>query len=178
MTGFARYIPILVVVGLLLVFLKMMGDGRNPKEIKSVLIDKPAPVFVLPALEEGGAGISNADLQTGKPMLVNFFASWCVPCRAEHENLMKLAYEKGIPIIGIAYKNDAAKAREFLDELGNPYAKTGLDRDGRTGIDWGVTGVPETFLIDGEGIVRYRHWGPIAGDTLEQRLVPKMEGLQ
>jgi len=178
LTGFGRYIPVLIVVVILAVFFKMMGGDRNPKEIKSVLIGKPVPVFSLPALTEDKPGISEADLKTGKPTLVNFFASWCVPCRAEHENLMRLAFEEGVPIIGIAYKNEAVKAQAFLDELGNPFAKAALDLNGRVSIDWGVTGVPETFLIDGAGIIRYRHWGPIVGDSLEKRLMPQLEKLQ
>jgi len=178
MTGFARYIPLLIVVAMLLVFLSMMGGDRNPKEIKSVLIGKPVPVFALPGLKAGEEGLSEADLKTSKPVLVNFFASWCVPCRAEHDNLMRLAFEKNIPIIGIAYKNAPEKARAFLDELGNPFARTALDRNGRAGIEWGISGVPETFLIDGEGIIRYRHWGPIVGNSLEKRLMPKLEELQ
>jgi len=109
--------------------------------------------------------------------LVNFFASWCVPCRAEHDNLMKLAGELKIPIIGIAYKDDPKRSLAFLDELGTPFTKTAQDRDGRVGIDWGVTGVPETFLIDGDGIIRYRHWGPIVGDSMEKRLLPQLREL-
>jgi len=178
MEGYRRFIPLLIVFAIFAVFFKMMGGDRNPKEIKSVLIDKPAPAFSLPALAEGGAAITEADLKTGKPILVNFFASWCVPCRAEHDNLMKLADELNIPIIGIAYKDDPKRSLAFLDELGTPFTKTAQDRDGRVGIDWGVTGVPETFLIDGDGIIRYRHWGPIVGDSMEKRLLPQLRDLE
>ncbi len=173
-----RFIPLIIVSALVLLFLGMMLSDRNPKEIDSVLIGRPVPAFSLESLAQDAPVLTEADLKTGKPVLVNFFASWCVPCRAEHENLMVLAGQYRIPVIGIAYKNEADKARGFLSELGNPFAKTGLDLDGRVGIDWGVSGVPETFLVDGEGVIRYRHWGPIVGDSLEKRLLPELERLQ
>ncbi len=173
-----RFVPLIVVAVLVMLFLGMMLSDRNPNEIDSVLIGRPAPEFSLPSLAEGAAPLTTADLKTGEPVLVNFFASWCVPCRAEHENLMILAGKYRVPVIGIAYKNEADKARGFLTELGNPFSKTGLDLDGRVGIDWGVSGVPETFLIDGEGVIRYRHWGPIVGSSLEERLLPQLEALQ
>lgn len=178
MTGFGRFIPLLVVVALVGLFLSMMGGDRNPQEIKSVLVGKPVPDFTLPALDGSGAPLSAADLKTGKPVLVNFFASWCVPCRAEHDNLMRLAHEVGLPVMGIAYKDDPVKSIRFLDELGNPFTKTASDLDGRVAIDWGVSGVPESFLIDGEGVVRYRHWGPIVGDSFKKRLLPKLEEIR
>lgn len=173
-----RFVPLMVVTALVLLFLAMMLSDRNPNEIDSVLIGRPAPEFSLVSLKEGAPALTTADLKTGAPVLVNFFASWCVPCRAEHENLMVLAGEYRVPVIGIAYKNDPDKARGFLTELGNPFSKTGLDLDGRVGIDWGVSGVPETFLIDGDGVIRYRHWGPIVGSSLEERLLPQLEALQ
>lgn len=173
-----RFVPLMVVTALVLLFLAMMLSDRNPNEIDSVLIGRPAPEFSLVSLKEGAPALTTADLKTGAPVLVNFFASWCVPCRAEHENLMVLAGEYRVPVIGIAYKNDPDKARGFLIELGNPFSKTGLDLDGRVGIDWGVSGVPETFLIDGDGMIRYRHWGPIVGDSLTERLLPQLEALQ
>ncbi len=173
-----RFVPLLVVSALVLLFLVMMLSDRNPNEIDSVLIGRPAPEFSLVSLKEGAPALTTADLKTGAPVLVNFFASWCVPCRAEHENLMALAGGYRVPVIGIAYKNDPDKARGFLTELGNPFSKTGLDLDGRVGIDWGVSGVPETFLIDGDGVIRYRHWGPIVGDSLTERLLPQLKALQ
>ena len=173
-----RFVPLIVVAAMVMLFLGMMLSDRNPNEIDSVLIGRPAPEFSLPSLAEGSTPLTTANLKTGKPVLVNFFASWCVPCRAEHENLMILAGKYRVPVIGIAYKNDPEKARGFLTELGNPFSKTGLDLDGRVGIDWGVSGVPETFLIDGDGVIRYRHWGPIVGSSLEERLLPQLEALQ
>ena len=171
-----RFLPLIIVFALFAVFLHMMTDeDRNPNEIKSVMIGKPVPAFTLPGLMAGEGDITEDFLKSGKPMLVNFFASWCVPCRAEHESLMKAANEHGITIVGIAYKDRHADALAFLDELGNPYRRTALDRDGRLAIDFGVTGVPETFVIDGNGQIAYRHWGPIVGDGLETKLLPAYE---
>ncbi|TNE64663.1 MAG: DsbE family thiol:disulfide interchange protein [Alphaproteobacteria bacterium] len=171
-----RFLPLVVVLALVVLFLAMMLSDRNPKEIKSVIVGREAPAFSLPGLKDATATITDADLKSGQPILVNFFASWCVPCRAEHEHLMELARERHIPIIGIAYKDDPEKARAFLEELGDPYMVTANDADGRTGIDWGVSGVPETFVIDGKGIVRYRHWGPVVDGNIEAKVMPAIEG--
>lgn len=174
-----RFAPLAIVLGLFgLFFFLMTQEDRNPNEIKSVMIGKPVPSFEIPGLEAGASTLTDADLKTGKPLLVNFFASWCVPCRAEHENLMRLGREHGVPIVGIAYKDTPDRALGFLDELGNPFIKTGSDQSGRLAIDWGVTGVPETFLISPDGLITYRHWGPIVGDSFETKLLPAMEALQ
>lgn len=177
MEGFRRFMPLVVVLAIFAVFFVMMSSNRNPKEIKSVLVGKPVPVFSLPALRAGEAQITDADLKTGKPILVNFFASWCVPCRAEHDSLMLLAKDFGVPIVGIAYKDEPKRSLAFLEELGTPFTLIAKDQDGRVAIDWGVTGVPETFLIDSDGIVRYRHWGPVVGDSLEKKLMPQLREL-
>lgn len=177
MTGFARFIPLLVIVVLVTLFALMLGGDRNPKEIKSVLIGKPVPEFSLPALN-GGALITQQSLKTGKPLMVNFFASWCVPCRAEHESLMYLATELHLPIVGIAYNDRPEKSKLFLENLGNPFSQVAADEEGRVLIEWGASGVPESFLIDGNGIIRYRHWGPIVGDSLEKRLLPVLKELR
>ncbi|WP_417449484.1 DsbE family thiol:disulfide interchange protein [Kordiimonas sp.] len=174
-----RFLPLIIVLALFAVFLRMMTlEDRNPNEIKSVMIGKAVPEFTLPGLMPAETEIGHEALKSGQPVLVNFFASWCVPCRAEHENLMKLAGEHGATIIGVAYKDDPAKARAFLEELGNPYSRAAVDRDGRLAIDFGVTGVPETFVISGDGMISYRHWGPIVGDGLETKLLPAYEAVK
>lgn len=173
-----RFIPLFIVVAIVAVFFQMMGGDRNPREIRSVLVGKEAPAFTLPALFEGDEALTEKALKSGKPVVVNFFASWCLPCRAEHENLMRLSAREDILMIGIAYKDTPEKSRAFLDELGNPYDLTASDLNGRIAIDWGVTGVPETFLVAADGTVAYRHWGPIVGDTLNARLMPELEEIQ
>jgi cytochrome c biogenesis protein CcmG/thiol:disulfide interchange protein DsbE len=146
-----------------------VGLTRDPGTLPSALIDHPVPTFELPALE-GGEGFSNQDL-VGQVSLVNVFASWCVPCRVEHPVLMKLA-ESGVPIYGINYKDPPDQAQAWLAELGNPFQKIGADRSGRVGIEWGVYGVPETFVIDAEGRIRHKHVGPLQPRDLERTLLP------
>ncbi|NVJ98386.1 MAG: DsbE family thiol:disulfide interchange protein [Alphaproteobacteria bacterium] len=171
-----RFLPLIMVLAMFLLFYVMMTDeNRNPNEIQSVKIGKPVPDFTLPGLEAGEAALSTADLKTGEPILVNFFASWCVPCRAEHDSLMALSEKHGIRIIGIAYKDTPDRALGFLDELGNPFARTAADQSGRIAIDWGVTGVPETFVVSGDGTITYRHWGPIVGDGMQAQVLPALE---
>jgi cytochrome c biogenesis protein CcmG/thiol:disulfide interchange protein DsbE len=146
-----------------------VGLTRDPGTLPSALIDHLVPTFELPALE-GGEGFSNQDL-VGQVSLVNVFASWCVPCRVEHPVLMKLA-ESGVPIYGINYKDPADQAQAWLAELGNPFQKIGADRNGRVGIEWGVYGVPETFVVDAEGRIRHKHVGPLQPRDLERTLLP------
>jgi cytochrome c biogenesis protein CcmG, thiol:disulfide interchange protein DsbE len=146
-----------------------VGLTRDPSTLPSALVDRPVPEFELPGLE-GGDGLSSKDLR-GRVTLVNVFASWCVPCRVEHPVLMRLA-EEGVPIYGINYKDPPDQAQAWLAELGNPFQKIGADRSGRVGIEWGVYGVPETFVVDAEGRIRHRHAGPIQARDLEQTLRP------
>jgi cytochrome c biogenesis protein CcmG, thiol:disulfide interchange protein DsbE len=152
-----------------------VGLTRDPSTLPSALIDRPVPQFELPALD-GGEGLSSADLK-GRVSLVNVFASWCVPCRVEHPVLMRLA-EEGVPIFGINYKDPPDKAKAWLAELGNPFEKIGADRNGRVGIEWGVYGVPETFVVDAQGRIRHRHVGPIQARDLEKTLRPILAELQ
>jgi cytochrome c biogenesis protein CcmG, thiol:disulfide interchange protein DsbE len=152
-----------------------VGLTRDPSTLPSALLDQPVPQFELPALA-GGDGLSSADLK-GRVSLVNVFASWCVPCRVEHPVLMRLA-EEGVPIFGINYKDPPDKAQAWLAELGDPFEKIGADRDGRVGIEWGVYGVPETFVVDAQGRIRHRHVGPIQARDLEQTLRPILAELQ
>jgi cytochrome c biogenesis protein CcmG/thiol:disulfide interchange protein DsbE len=153
-----------------------LDPERDPRIVPSALIDKPAPQFDLPPLHEGAPRLTSADLDG--PLLLNFFASWCVPCRGEHPLLMRLAKDEGLTLYGIAYKDDPEKSRAFLAELGDPFGRIGVDRDGRAGIDFGVSGVPETFLIDRQGIIRYRQWGPLDRRILEEDILPRVKQLQ
>lgn len=163
-------VPALGAASLMAVFL--LGLGReNPRELPSTFIDRPAPEFALKPLYDGQPGFATADLSAPGVKLVNVWASWCVPCRVEHPMLERLA-EEGVTIHGINYKDRPDAAKAFLDELGNPYALIGADESGRAGIEWGVYGVPETFVIDGNGRVVYKHIGPIQGDDIAKKIRP------
>lgn len=154
-----------------------MGLGRDPERLPSALVGKAAPDFVLPAIAgREGHGLSRADLG-GSPMLVNVFASWCVPCRIEHPVLVRLA-ARGVTVQGINYKDDPEAAKAWLAELGDPFKLVGSDRNGRVGIEWGVYGVPETFVIDKEGRIAYRHVGPMQPDDAERIILPLLEKLK
>jgi len=144
---------------------------ENPDELPSALVGRPAPGLERTVALRDDPPPTSADLSAPGVKLVNFWASWCAPCRVEHPVLEELA-AGGLPIIGVNYKDDPAKARAFLDELGDPYSAIGADPDGRTGLDWGLYGVPETFVIDGDGTVLLRHPGPVTADVLEKRLRP------
>jgi cytochrome c biogenesis protein CcmG/thiol:disulfide interchange protein DsbE len=156
---------------LLAFFWRGLDPNRNPSALPSALIGKPVPALELPPLLEGAPPLSFAALK-GQPVAVNFFASWCLPCRAEHPLLERIVAEHGIRLVGIAYKDRREDARRFLAELGDPYAATGVDESGRAGIEFGLTGVPETYVIDRDGIVRYRLAGPIAPGNLADHLAP------
>jgi cytochrome c biogenesis protein CcmG, thiol:disulfide interchange protein DsbE len=143
-----------------------------PSELPSMLVDKPAPALALPALDGKALGFARADLAQGHVVVLNVFASWCVPCREEAPALAQIKAMKGVTLYGMVWKDTALKARAFLDDVGDPYARIDLDADGRAGIDWGVYGVPETFVIDGHGIVRLRYAGPLVGDGLAAIVLP------
>ena len=153
-----------------------LGLGIDQNVLPSPLIDQPAPLFALPPLPGEEHGFSSADL-AGHVSIVNAFASWCVPCRAEHPVLNALAQSKRVPIYGIDYKDKEDAARAWIAELGNPYAAIGAD-DGRVGIDWGVYGVPETFIVDRDGRIRYKHIGPLTPADLEQTIMPLVARLE
>jgi cytochrome c biogenesis protein CcmG/thiol:disulfide interchange protein DsbE len=152
-----------------------LGLSRDPSVLPSALIDKPAPEFSLPALGEG-PGLAKADL-AGRVTLVNFFASWCAPCRVEHPLLMRLKQEGRVALYGIDYKDRPDEASRLLAQLGDPYGRIGVDRDGRTAIDFGVYGVPETYVIDMDGRIRYRQVGPITREDYERRILPLLRQL-
>lgn len=153
------------------------GLTRDARILPSALIDKPAPEFDLPPIPgRDDHGFARSDLG-GEPMLVNVWASWCVPCRAEHPLLTRLA-EEGAIVHGINYKDQPADARAFLDQLGDPFRYIGQDRDGRASIDWGVYGVPETFVIDADGRIVYKHVGPMRPRDIDTKILPLLRRLQ
>ena len=153
----------------------LLGLRHDPSHITSVLIDKPLPQFALPAVRDG-RGLASADFR-GEPMLLNVFASWCVACREEHALLLQLK-QQGVVIQGLDWKDDAADGARYLAENGDPYIKAGNDRQGRAGIDLGVAGVPETFVVDGHGRVRYKFIGPIDAEDWRNTLRPMLQRLR
>lgn len=169
-------VPLALFAGLAAYFTMSLLSGRDPHDLPSALIDKPAPSFDLPALA-GGDDLASAGLR-GQVAVVNFFASWCVPCRIEHPMLMRLATEEKLAIYGIAYKDRPEAARRLLDEDGNPYARVGLDLSGRTGMDFGVYGVPETYVIDKTGHIRKKFVGPLSPEAVERELLPLIHALE
>ena len=152
------------------------GLGADTTTLPSALIDQAAPRFALPPLDGDEAGFSTADLE-GRVSLVNTFASWCAPCRTEHPVLNALAQSKRVAIYGINYKDKPEAARAWIAELGNPYTRIGAD-DGRVGIEWGVYGVPETFVVDRDARIRYKHVGPLTRGDLEQKILPLIANLE
>ena len=147
------------------------GLSGNPSEIPSALIGKPVPEFSLPAIEGIGVpGFDSASLRSGKVTVVNVWASWCGPCRVEHPLLAELAKRGGIRLYGLNYKDDPENARRFLGTLGQPFAAIGADPAGRAAVDWGVYGVPETFIVDGQGVIRYKWIGPLNQNALDSIL--------
>lgn len=172
----------LITVVPLIIFLVLwsafaIGLGRDPKIIPSALLDRPVPEFELPALVPDKEGLASEDLRDGVTV-VNVFASWCVPCRAEHPLWMRLAEEDEIRLVGINYKDRKDDALAWLDDLGDPYSRIGRDAEGRAGIDWGVYGVPETFIIDPGGSIRYKHVGPVMEADWDQVLAPLIRSLE
>jgi len=174
-TAFLPVLIFLVLAGFFGYRLVMIGQGDSPSAIPSVMIDKPAPQFDLPPLYDGKAGLSSAGLQ-GKVTLVNFFASWCIPCRAEHPLLAGLT-GKGFVLVGVNYKDKPEDAKAWLDRLGDPYDVLVADRQGQTGIDFGVYGVPESYLIDKQGRIRFKQTGPFTPETIEKDLLPRVAEL-
>lgn len=171
-----RYlVPLGIFIGL--VILLAVGLQNDPRKVPSVLIDKPAPTFSLPRVHDKTAVIDNA-VFTGQVSLFNVWASWCVACRSEHPFLMELARQKQVPIYGLNYKDQHADALRWLARFGDPYLKSGFDEDGRVGIDWGVYGVPETFVVDKKGVIRYKQIGPLTPKDWQQMLLPLIQQLQ
>ena len=175
--------PLAIFVALALVFAFALKTG-DPSKLPSALIGKMAPAVELPALEglaDAGravAGFATTDLARGEVSVVNFWASWCVPCVQEHPVLVALHERTGVRIYGINYKDQAAAARRFLGRYGNPYAAVGVDGNGRAAIEWGVYGMPESFIVNGRGEISYKHVGPITPETLEARIIPAIRAAQ
>ncbi len=152
------------------------GLGRDPTKLPSTLIDKPLPKFDLPAVRPGDVGLKSGD-ETGEPRLLNVFASWCVSCKIEHPVLLELK-ARGVPIDGLDWKDEAVDGAKYLAGQGDPYRLAGNDKSGRAGIDLGVAGVPETFLVDRRGRVRYKHIGPISPEDWSGTIKPLMDRLR
>jgi cytochrome c biogenesis protein CcmG/thiol:disulfide interchange protein DsbE len=152
--------------------------GGDPSLLPSAMVGKRVPEFTLPPIEglasdgKDVPGFASSDLAQGEPTLVNVFASWCLECQQEHPLLVELAKDPGIRLFGIDYKDDAAAARHFLGRYGNPYRRVGIDSSGRVGIDFGVYGVPETYVITGDGKIAYRHVGPLSEKAIRDKIMP------
>jgi cytochrome c biogenesis protein CcmG/thiol:disulfide interchange protein DsbE len=156
----------------------------DPSKLPSALIGKPVPNIALAGVEglsdgtRAIGGFTGADLAAGQVSVVNFWASWCVPCVQEHPVLVALKEKTGVRLYGVNYKDQAAAARRFLGRYGNPFAAVGVDGDGRAAIEWGVYGMPETFVVDGQGRIAYKHVGPIGADALEAKIIPAIRAAQ
>jgi cytochrome c biogenesis protein CcmG/thiol:disulfide interchange protein DsbE len=168
-------LPLVLFLVLAAYFWRGLSPDYDPQTLPSAMIDKPEPVFSLATL--GNSGALTTDDMKGQVVLVNFFASWCVPCREEHATLMQFARDNAVPLYGIAYKDKPADAAKFLQSLGDPYKRVGLDESGRTGIDFGVYGVPETYAIDRQGRIRWRHVGPLDANAVAKELNPLLREL-
>jgi len=166
----------LAVFGVLFAFL-LVGLTLNPREVPSPLIGKPAPAFELVQLHRPERKLGTGDMK-GQVWLLNVWASWCVSCRVEHPILMQFSKSKLVPIVGLNYKDKPDEGIAWLKEHGNPYDVSVVDRDGRVGIDWGVYGVPETFVVDKAGVIRYKHIGPVDTAALESKILPLVRELQ
>ena len=168
-------LPLVLFFGLVLAFAVRLD--RDPSKIPSALIGKSVPVFSLPPVKGRELELSNSDLN-GEVSLVNIFASWCVACREEHPLLMQLKAGRAMPVHGLNYKDEPDNAARWLNSMGDPYTRTGADRDGRVAIDWGVYGVPETFVVSRDGRIAYKHIGPLTAKDLEGTVLPLVRKLQ
>jgi cytochrome c biogenesis protein CcmG/thiol:disulfide interchange protein DsbE len=168
-------LPLLLFVVLAGYFALALRPGYDPQTLPSAMIDKEAPAFDLAGLN--GDGLSRDGLKGG-PVLINFFASWCVPCRVEQPVLMRLANREHVPLYGIDYKDQPEDAAKLLAQFGDPYRRVGLDPDGRVGLDFGVYGVPETYVLDSTGHIRKRFVGPLTAEEVDKELLPLLKALK
>ena len=166
-----------LVMFILLVILLAVGLELDPREVPSPYIGKPAPSFDLPSLADSSVTINPEEMK-GKVWLLNVWASWCGACRAEHQVLNRLVKNHKIDIVGLNYKDRDSKAKQWLEDLGDPYVSVAVDRQGLSGIDWGVYGVPETFIIDQQGIIQYKNIGPVTQYDIENTIIPLISSLQ
>ena len=174
-----RRLPFLIPLVILAALVAVLAVGLtlNPREVPSPLIGKPVPEFTLQPVKGRSLGLASSDLR-GEVSLVNVFASWCVACRDEHPLLMDLQQRNVVPIHGLNYKDRPDDAARWLNEMGDPYTRTGADLDGRVGIDWGVYGVPETFVIDRGGRIAYKHIGALTPEVMDEKILPLIRRLQ
>ena len=163
---------------ILLAMLLAWGLTNDPSEVPTALLDQSVPTFELAALDSATQGLTTSDLRAGEISVINVWASWCVPCRAEHPRLEEIAQVEGVSLYGIAYKDTPEAARAFLDELGDPFQRIGADLDGRAGIELGVYGVPETFIVGPDGRIRYKHIGPISPRDMDAHILPLIEQIR
>jgi len=170
-----RYLLPLALFAAIVLFLGA-GLGLNPSEVPSPLIGKPAPAFKLTRLDDASQTLGRDDM-LGKVWMLNVWASWCAPCREEHPLVVDIARRQLVPVYGLNYKDNPVAAKGWLANLGNPYRATLVDADGRVGIDFGVYGVPETFIIDRLGIVRLKHTGPLTPEVVRERIEPLLKEL-
>ncbi|MBL8484691.1 MAG: DsbE family thiol:disulfide interchange protein [Rhodocyclaceae bacterium] len=163
----------LIPLGIFIVLVGFLGYGLtlNPREIPSPLVGKPAPAFSAPRLDDPARSLALADMR-GKVWLLNVWASWCTGCAEEHDTLMQFSRRRALPIIGLDYKDAPADAEKWLRQRGNPYDLTIVDPKGQIGLDYGVYGVPETFLIDAQGVVLHKHIGPLTPQAIESKIMP------
>ena len=174
-------LPLVLFLGLAGLFYSLLTtEGRDTSALPSALLNDPAPRLIVPELSGvavNGAQVPgiNGDTFFGKLSVVNIFASWCVPCRQEHPQIVALGKDRRIQLVGINHKDSNRNARAFLEELGNPYDVIGVDRNGRASIEWGVYGMPETFIVGNDGKILYKHVGPIDGEDVKTKLLPAIQ---
>ncbi|MGQ3675093.1 DsbE family thiol:disulfide interchange protein [Xanthobacter sp. TB0139] len=176
-------VPLVLFLGLAFLFLERLESGSDPSRLPSALVGRPAPQMVLPPLEgqrdAHGQPLRPLEVKAlkGKPALVNIWASWCVPCRQEHPVLMELSRDPRIRVVGLNYKDAPENARRFLGQFGLPYERVGVDPKGRAAIEWGVYGVPETFVLDSDGRIVHKFVGPLTPETVQSTLMPLIDNL-